>query len=171
MALDGAVDHADHGVMNTAVDDLLEGTWLASDMTPDVRRKLAGMSVVADYPAGTLLIRAGESCTALGVIIHGRVAIRPAVPGSEPRTILTLEDGDLFCWSAVLPGSKATSSAVAMTATRALLIDRASLAEACETDPRLGLVVHQRVLAAVARRLQSTRMQLLDLYRAGDEPW
>ena len=38
-------------------------------------------------------------------------------------------------------------------------------------DCDLAAVVHQRVLLAVARRLQATRLQLLDVYRAGHEPW
>jgi CRP/FNR family cyclic AMP-dependent transcriptional regulator len=157
--------------MKNAVTDALQGTWFAADMPTEVRQRLAEMAVVADHPQGVVLVRAGEPADALGVIVTGRIAIRPSVPGSEPRTILTLEDGDLFGWSTVLPGSKATSSAVTLAPTRVVLLPRDRLARALEADPVLAAVIYERVLRAVARRLQSTRMQLLDLYRAGDEPW
>lgn len=157
--------------MNNLVSDALDGTWFATGIAPEVRLRLAEMAVIEDHPAGVVLVRAGQPSAALGVIVRGRIAIRPAVPGSEPRTILTLEDGDLFGWSTVLPGSSATSTAVTLAPTRVVLLPREPLARALEADPALASVIYQRVLSAVARRLQSTRMQLLDLYRAGDEPW
>lgn len=171
MALVGTSAHDQHGRMKTKAAGLLEATWFAEGMAPDVLDTLAAIGRVADYAEGAVIVRADEPCPALGVIVHGRIAIRPPVAGSIGRTILTLEDGDIFGWSAVLPGSTATSTAVAITPTRAILIEREDLACALDSDPQVAAAVYRRVLRAVAPRLQSTRMQLLDLYRAGDEPW
>ena len=38
-------------------------------------------------------------------------------------------------------------------------------------EPEIASAIYPRVLVAVTRRLQATRVQLLDLYRAGHEPW
>lgn len=157
--------------MTTSTTDLLERTQFAVDMPPHARQTLAALGKVGDHEEGAVIVRAGVPCPALGVILHGRIAIRQPIPGMGRRTILTLEDGDIFGWSAVLEGSSATSDAVAVAPTRVILFERVALTEALEADPRLAAAVYQRVLSAVARRLQSTRMQLLDLYRAGDEPW
>jgi CRP-like cAMP-binding protein len=158
-------------LMKTKAAGLLKATWFAAGMEPEVLRRLAELGRVSDHPAGTVLVRAGVPCPALGVIIKGHVAIRPGVPGSGGRTILTLEDGDIFGWSAVLAGSSATSDAIAIAPTRVVLLDRVELTRAMAANPKVAAAVYERVLSAVARRLQSTRMQLLDLYRAGDEPW
>jgi CRP-like cAMP-binding protein len=157
--------------MKTKAAGLLKATWFADGMVPDVLNALAAIGRVADFAEGAVVVRPDEPCPALGVIVHGRIAIRPPVAGSVGRTILTLEDGDIFGWSAVLPRSTATSTAIAIAPTRAVLIEREDLARVFDSDPRVAAAVYQRVLSAVARRLQSTRMQLLDLYRAGDEPW
>ena len=157
--------------MTTSTTDLLERTQFAVGMPPGVPEALAAIGKVGDHEEGAVLVRAGAPCPALGVIVSGRIAIRPPIPGLGRRTILTLEDGDIFGWSAVLAGSTATSDAVAVAPTRVILFERAALTAALEADPRLAAAVYERVLSAVARRLQSTRMQLLDLYRAGDEPW
>ena len=157
--------------MTTDVAHLIETTWFGADMAPDVRRRLSEIGQVSDHPEGAVLVRAGVPSPALGVIIRGRIAIRPPVPGSAGRTILTLEDGDLFGWSTVLEGSSATSDAIAIAPTRVVLFERERLVRALDADPVLASAIYRRVLSAVARRLQSTRMQLLDLYRAGDEPW
>jgi CRP/FNR family transcriptional regulator, cyclic AMP receptor protein len=143
--------------MTTSTTDLLERTKFAVDMPPRVRETLAALGKVGDHEEGAVLVRAGVPCPALGVILHGRIAIRQPIPGMGRRTILA--------------GSSATSDAVAVAPTRVILFERAALTEALEADPLLAAAVYQRVLSAVARRLQSTRMQLLDLYRAGDEPW
>lgn len=172
MALDARGRRIEHGLMTTLnAADLIETTWFAADMPPDVRASLARIAEVSDHPEGAVLVKAGIPCPALGVIVHGRVAIRPSIPGLGTKTILTLEDGDIFGWSTVLPGSSATSDAVAIAPTRVIRFEREPLAAALEADPRLAAAVYQRVLNAVARRLQWTRLQLLDLYRAGDEPW
>lgn len=171
MALVATVGRDQHGRMKTKAAGLLEATWFADGMEPDVLDALAAIGRVADYAQGAVVVRPDEPCPALGVIVHGRIAIRPPVAGSVGRTILTLEDGDIFGWSAVLQGSAATSTAIAVAPTRAILIEREELVRAIDSDPRVAAAVYKRVLNAVARRLQSTRMQLLDLYRAGDEPW
>jgi len=43
-----------------------------------------------------------------------------------------------------------------------------ALIGAMAADCELASQVHRWVLGAVTRRLQATRLQLLDLYRAGD---
>ena len=150
---------------------LLDGTWFAAEMSPSVRRSLSALARVVDYDEGVALVRPGAPASALGVIADGRVALRLAVPGVGQRTIQTLEDGDIFGWSAVLGASNATSLAVTVAPTRAILFDREPLQAAMAADSELAAAVYRRVLGAVARRLQATRLQLLDLYRAGYEPW
>jgi CRP/FNR family transcriptional regulator, cyclic AMP receptor protein len=150
---------------------LLEGTWFAAEMPPDIRRRLGDIGEIATYVDGATLVVAGSPCPAMGVIVEGRVALRPAVPGLAPETMLTLEAGDIFGWSAVLSGSIATATAVAVAPVTAVLFDRQRLGLTLANDCELAAAVYRRVLAAVARRLQVTRFQLLDLYRAGAEPW
>ena len=94
-----------------------------------------------------------------GTRAHRRGADRPAArrPGRGPRTILTVEPGDIFGWSAVLHGSSASSTAVTLLPTRAFLFDRDRLSAAMAADCELAAAVYRCVLGAVARRLVATR--------------
>jgi CRP-like cAMP-binding protein len=140
-------------------------------MPADVCQRLAAIGEVKDYPGGTIVVQEGAPCLSLGIVLSGRIALRLAVPGGDERTIITVDDGDVFGWSALLPASVGTSTGVTLVPTRVLLFEREQLAKALAADCDLAAAVYERVLLAVARRLQATRLQLLDLYRPAQEPW
>lgn len=150
---------------------ILAATWFARDLTPKARSHLAALGAVSDIAEGTTIISEGVPCPSIGVVVSGRIAIRMSLPGGAERTILTVEPGDVFGWSAVLPPAVATASAVAIAPTRAVIFDGEDLRAAFASDPDLAAAVYSRLLASVARRLVATRTQLLDLYASGGEPW
>jgi len=150
---------------------VLEATAFTARMSPAVRSTLARIADVEDIPAQATLVVEGRRGDVLGVIVDGRIALRLAVPGGEHRTIMTIEAGDVFGWSALLPDAVATSTAETLVPTRVVLFDAAALRAAIFDDYVLGTAIYRRVLEAVARRLLATRLQLLDLYRPVAEPW
>lgn len=149
----------------------MAGTWFADGMPADVLARLADLGSLVAFPEGTTVVREGAPCASLGVVISGRVALRLRVPGGEDPTILTVEPGDVFGWSAILPPAIATSTGTTVLPTTAVLFDGVRLTAALDVDRDLAAIVYRRLLVAVARRLSATRLQLLDLYRAGGEPW
>jgi CRP/FNR family transcriptional regulator, cyclic AMP receptor protein len=150
---------------------LLQATWFAADLSPAARGRLAALGRLVDFSEGSVVLREGAPCESLGVVITGRIAIRLSLPGGEDRTILTVHAGDVFGWSAVLPEAISTSTAVAVAPTTAVLFDGDPLRTALATDCDLAAAVYGRLLVSVARRLTATRVQLLDLYRPGNQPW
>jgi CRP-like cAMP-binding protein len=113
---------------------------------------------------GTFLMREGRPTTDLGLIVEGRLAVRDRV-GTEDVTLMTLEAGDVFGWSAVLDGIS-TASIVASDDPRVLLFGRSDLLAAIEADRAIALVVYRRLLEAVASRLDATRLLMRDVYAA-----
>jgi CRP-like cAMP-binding protein len=158
-------------MQTSALSALLGDTWFGAGLPVAARARLAAIGTVEDVPDGRILVREGHPCEALGVVVTGRVGIRLGLPGLEDRTILTIEPGDVFGWSAVVIPSIATSTCIATAPCRLILFDGVGLGTALATDCELAAVVYQRLLAAVARRLTATRVQLLDLYRSASEPW
>ncbi len=150
---------------------LLTQTWFAADMPEAICERLSAIAEVKEYPTGTAVVQEGTPCRELGVILTGRIALRLALPGVGEQTILTIDEGDLFGWSALLPESIATSTGVTLVPTTALVFDREPLMALMAGDCEIASAIYPRVLVAVTRRLQATRTQLLDLYRAGHEPW
>jgi CRP/FNR family transcriptional regulator, cyclic AMP receptor protein len=157
--------------MTATLSTLLTQTWFAADMPADFCERLAAIGEFKEYPAGANVLQEGAPCQALGVVLSGRIALRLALPGAGERTIITVDDGDLFGWSALLPAFVATSTGVTLVPTTALLFERERLVATLAADSDLAAALYPRVLVAVARRLAATRLQLLDVYRAGAEPW
>jgi CRP/FNR family cyclic AMP-dependent transcriptional regulator len=161
----------DGGMPTRDVHALLGTTWFAADLSPAARARLAALGTLAQIGEGATVVREGEACDSLGVVISGRIALRLRLPGGRDRTILTVDPGDVYGWSAVLPPAIATSTGVAVLPTRAVLFDGQALRSALAKDCDLAAAIYGRLLVSVARRLVATRVQLLDLYSPGYEPW
>lgn len=155
----------------TTLTTLLGDTWFGAALPVTARARLAMTGAVVGLQEGTVVIREGQPCDAMGIVLEGRIAIRLGLSPHPEQTILTIEHGDVFGWSASLPGAPASSTCVAVTPARVLLFEAVALRTALDADPELASVVYRQLLHCVARRLAATRLQLLDLYRTAVEPW
>jgi CRP-like cAMP-binding protein len=83
-----------------------------------------------------------------------------------------VEPGDVFGWSALISPYRATSSVVSLEPVRVVAFDAGMLRERVRTDCELTAGIYPKLLEALARRLDATRHQLLDLYGSEQaEPW
>jgi len=98
------------------------------------------------------------------LIVEGSAVISAHSPGRGRRSVQTIHAGDLLGWSWLFPPHRWAFDAIALTPTRAIVLDAARLRAAIDDDPSFGLEVVRRVGATVADRLNATRLQLLDLY-------
>jgi CRP-like cAMP-binding protein len=144
----------------------LNASWFASGLEPETATRLAELARAYRAEPGQELFREGDPSELFGVVIRGRIALRTLVPERGPITILTIEPGDVFGWSTVVPPYRSTSSAVAIEALEAIVFDAAGIRSALRTDCQLALALYPRLMLAVSRRLNATRLQLLDLFAA-----
>ena len=150
----------------------LRAVWLTQALSTYALRELAALARIRALARGDVLMREGELTASMSVVIEGRVALRMRVPERGPVTIATIEPGDVVGWSAVVPPYRATSTATALSDTELAEIPAQPLRSALETDARLAHELYPVLLRAVARRLDGTRLQLLDLFdRRWGEPW
>jgi CRP-like cAMP-binding protein len=127
---------------------------------------------VVKLAAGEVILREAETNDALAIVLEGRVGLRVRVPERGQVTILTVESGDVVGWSAIVPPYRATSTAVALGETELFIFDGPQLRVALAADDHLAAQLYPVLLKAVARRLEGTRLQLLDLFsQRWVEPW
>lgn len=154
------------------LDDNLAAAWLTNSLSPATRGKLARMGRLSTLVNGQVLMREGEPTDYLAIVLEGRIGLRVRVPERGPITILTVEPGDVVGWSAVVPPFRATSTAVALAPTELALFEGLQLREALASDAELAAELYPVILNAVSRRLEGTRLQLLDLFsQRWVEPW
>jgi CRP/FNR family transcriptional regulator, cyclic AMP receptor protein len=154
------------------IDESLAAAWLTHGLEPEMRSRLASLGRLEILPEGSTITREGEPTRDCGVVLRGRVALRMRVPERGMVTILTVEPGDVVGWSALVPPYRATSTAVALESTELALFDGERLRTELTRQPELAAQVYPMLLQAVSRRLEGTRLQLLDLFtQRWVEPW
>ena len=128
---------------------------------------LAGCGHNAVFDAGTVLAREGEPATRFFVLREGRVGLEMHAP-TGPLLVETLGDGDLVGWSWLFEPHRWAFDVVAVERTKAVVIEAACLRDKCDRDTAFGYRMVQRFAHVIVRRLQASRLRLLDLYGGSD---
>lgn len=131
--------------------------------TPDHIDKLAAMASEVRFARGELIFREGDESSFFYLLLSGKVALETNAPGRVVR-IVTLGGGEQLGWSSVTTHHKKRFQVRCLEETQALAFDGVRLLHACEDDCRFGYTLMSATLRVVADRLQSTRLQLLDMY-------
>ena len=135
-----------------------------SGLAPEHLALVTGCARNHRFDAGEALFREGEPADEFFLIRHGKVAIEIAAPGREPLVFATLVPGEIVGASWLVPPYRWTYDAKAVELTRAIGIDAACLRAKCEADHDLGYDMMKRFLPIFVSRLQTTRLQLMDVY-------
>lgn len=152
--------------------DRLAATWLTHEFDESARSAMARIGRLVSVPANSVLMREGETNDVMAIVLEGRVSLRMRVPERGQVSIVTIEVGDVVGWSAMVPPYRATSTAVALVDTELAQFDGPRLREAIAANAGLAAQLYPVLLKAVARRLEGTRLQLLDLFsQRWVEPW
>jgi CRP-like cAMP-binding protein len=143
---------------------LLSTCWFAAGLSPEAQLSLARLARRYQAPAGTTLLAEGEAVRELGIVLRGRVSVRTLVPERGLVTILTVEPGDIFAKSALVPPYRSTATVVAIQDVDVIALDAARLRAALAADCVLSAALYPRLVEVISRRLDATRLQLLDLF-------
>jgi CRP/FNR family transcriptional regulator, cyclic AMP receptor protein len=127
---------------------------------------LTGCASNVRFEAGTYIFKEGEDANNFYLIRSGKVALEILPPQNRPITVETLDEGEILGWSWLLPPYVWSFHAHALQDTRAIALDGKCLRAKCEQNHDLGYEVLKRFAQIMARRLQATRFQLLDVYAA-----
>jgi len=145
---------------------------LVDRLPAGARDRLLALTTRATFAPGETVLLEGVATPYLATVVAGHVGLRLNVPERGSRTILTLEPGDLLGWSALVAPYRTTSLSIALEATELAILPAAALRSALAGDAALAAAIYPAVLAVVADRLETSRQQLLDLFRGAEpEPW
>ncbi|HUK70191.1 MAG TPA: cyclic nucleotide-binding domain-containing protein [Streptosporangiaceae bacterium] len=128
---------------------------------------IARLNQVTRYiavPAKYRLFDEGGTADRCWLIEAGQVALDLHVPGDGPVIIETLGRGDVVGWSWLFPPFEWLLGGVTMQPTQAFELDGRAVRAMCEADSVLGHELTRRMVTVVVRRLQATRIRLLDVY-------
>ena len=138
-----------------------------SGLRPDEIELLASRFYEETVLAGSVLFPQGARADKLYVVLSGRLAIRFKPYDGEILTVSEITVGGVLGWSAALGRRTYTSSAVALEDSRLLSIRGQVLRRLCETHPKTGVVILERLAEVIAERLRSTHEHVVEMLRQG----
>ncbi len=133
-------------------------------MSPEHIARLDEATRYVSMPAKHRIFEEGGTADRFWLIEAGQVALDLHVPGHGPVIIETLGRGDVIGWSWLFPPFEWLLGAITMQPTQAFEINGRAVRSMCEADPVLGHEITRRLIVVVVRRLQATRIRLLDVY-------
>ncbi len=145
------------------LEDTLAHHPFAEGMDPEALRTITGCASNAVYHPGDYIFREGDPADNFYLIRHGLVALEIHVPQGPPIVVETLEAGDIFGWSWLLPPYRWSSDARASEQVRLLKLDGACLRGKMENDRSLGYEIYKRFVPIMAQRLAGTRLRIVEL--------
>ncbi len=149
--------------MPQTLEPLLRRHEFFAGLDPRYLTLLAGCAANVVFPDGAFLFREGTTAENFFLVTDGTVALEIAAPG-RVVTVQTLGAGEPAGFSWLIGPHRWQFDGRAIGRVRAIEMDGACLRAKCESDPRLGFDLMRRFAGLATRRLQATRLQILDVY-------
>jgi len=125
---------------------------------------MVGCASNVRFEAGAYIFKEGDAANTFYLIREGKVALEVSAPQHKPIIVETLGVGEILGWSWLLPPYYWKFHAHAVEGTRAIALDGKCLRTKCDENHDLGYEVLKRFAQIMERRLEATRLQLLDIY-------
>jgi CRP/FNR family transcriptional regulator, cyclic AMP receptor protein len=125
---------------------------------------ITGCAKNVHFEAGQVIFREGDRAEHFYLVREGLVSVQFVIPHRGLTTVQTVGEGEILGWSWLFPPYRWHFDARTQQATRALAFDGECLRKKCEEDHDLGYEVFRRFMYVMVERMESTRLQLLDMY-------
>ena len=130
---------------------------------------LVGCASNVRFSEGAYLIQEGQLANKFYLLRTGRVAVEVNVSPRGALRVQTVGPGEVLGWSWLISPFRWHFSGCAVAEVQALALDGECLRLKCENDHDFGYEMLKRFSQIMERRLEATRLQLLDLYGTASE--
>lgn len=144
--------------------DILRQHPFLHGLSPEHMEILVGCASNVRFAEGSYLIREGELANTFFLVRSGRVALECEIPGRTAIRVQTIGPGEVLGWSWLISPYRWHFSGIAVADTRAVALDGECLRAKCELHKDFGYEMLKRLAVVMERRLEATRLQLLDVY-------
>ncbi len=142
--------------------EALSASPLFANLEPAQLERLGLMAERRCFLAGTVILKQHTPVEDFHLILSGQVSL--SVDG---LTVQTLQSGEVLGWSWLIPPYESHLDAITVTDTETVSLDCVALRAAMDEDHDLGYALLRRAIRPMLERLQSCRLQVLDVYHQG----
>jgi CRP-like cAMP-binding protein len=103
-----------------------------------------------------------DELTEIYVLLQGSLSLGISLPKDKRIHLGTIEEGQLFSWSAIFPPYISTAWVMAVTPAKVIAIDARKLNAEIEQDCDFGFKTMSKIAQTISHRLSDTRYQLMN---------
>ncbi len=141
---------------------LLAGAPLFAGLDPELVLRVARYGDEARFAGDALLARDGWPADRFFVLLEGSVALETRCADRAPLRVETLAAPETVGWSWLMPPYHWHFDVRALTPLRTVAIEAEALRVAMAADPVFAGALLEPFAVVILRRLQSTRLRLLE---------
>jgi CRP-like cAMP-binding protein len=130
--------------------------------TEEQLRKIAAVSSVKEFKVKEIIFEQYDELTEIYVLLQGSLSLGISLPKDKRIHLGTIEEGQLFSWSAIFPPYISTAWVMAVTPAKVIAIDARKLNAAIEQDCDFGFKTMSKIAQTISHRLSDTRFQLMN---------
>jgi CRP-like cAMP-binding protein len=123
---------------------------------------IAGMSEIKEFKVKEILFEQYDELSDVYVLLEGCLSIGISLAMEKRIRLGTLEEGQLFSWSAVFSPYISTAWVMATCPTKVLAIDAKKLNLEFKKDCEFGFKTMSKIAQTISHRLSDTRFQLMN---------
>jgi CRP/FNR family transcriptional regulator, cyclic AMP receptor protein len=135
-----------------------------SNMNEEFVKTLTSCASNVVFDEKSYLFHEGENAKTFYLLRSGRVALEVGAGERGQIRVQTVGAGEVLGWSWLISPFRWHFDAYALEQVHAFAIEASCLIKKCETDCRFGYEMLRRFSEVLERRLEATRLQLLDVY-------
>jgi CRP-like cAMP-binding protein len=147
--------------MKITIDELKDVRFF--DNYSDEQLKIfISISAIKEFKVKDILFEQYDELSEVYVLLEGCLSLGISLAKEKRIRLGTLEEGQLFSWSAVFHPHISTAWVMATCPTKVLVIDAKKLNQKFEKDCEFGLKTMSKIAQTISHRLSDTRFQLMN---------
>jgi len=147
--------------MKPTIDDIKKISFF-ENYTDKQLEKMTEMSSIKEFRVKEIIFEQYDELTDLFVLLEGSLSLGISLAKDKRIHLGTIEEGELFSWSAVFSPFISTAWVMATTPGKVIAIDSKKLNVEMKTDCNFGFKTMSKIAHAISQRLSDTRFQLMN---------
>ncbi len=123
---------------------------------------ISGISSMKEFRVMEVLFEQYDELSEVYVLIEGSLSLGISLPREKRIHLGTIEEGQLFSWSAVFSPHISTAWVMALAPAKVIAIDGKKLNAEIEKDCDFGFKTMSKIAQTISHRLTDTRFQLMN---------
>jgi CRP/FNR family transcriptional regulator len=124
--------------------------------------KIVSISSIKEYKVKEILFEQYDELSDLAVLLEGTLSLGISLAAEKRIHLGTIEEGQLFSWSAVFKPHISTAWVMAITPAKVITINAKKLNDEFAKDCDFGFKTMSKIALTISQRLSDTRFQLMN---------